>query len=189
MTFRGAGMPFAFSMSVLISRCAWHRRYRGYPKLLGIVPGQGLHLSFTDGICQKCAERVRADHLRIRVDRRPAVARRRGAWLPGLAAVTLSLVVALVLIARPTHELPPPVVATLPAALVAADRATDVTSPAGPSVSTRRQRTVEAARTPGLVAGKGRFTTTRVSASWRGAVRVTPAVFRASPPAARFQSP
>jgi len=36
--------------------------------------------------------------------------------MPGLAAVSLGLVVALVLVARPTHELPPlpPVVAALP---------------------------------------------------------------------------
>ena len=75
-----------------------------------------MHISFTDGICQKCAARVRADHLRARFDRGASADRREPAWLPGLAVVALAIVIGLVLVARPTHELPvpPPVVALLP---------------------------------------------------------------------------
>jgi hypothetical protein len=93
---------------MLISRCAWHRRYYGYTKILGINSWRGLQPNFTDGICQNCAARVRADHLRARFGRRAFAGRRDGAWVPGLAAVSLGIIVALVLIARPTHEPPPP---------------------------------------------------------------------------------
>ena len=103
---------------MLISRCAWHRRYHGYTKILGISSWRGLQPSFTDGICPKCAARVRADHLRSRFDRGASADRRETAWVPGLIALSLSVVVALVLVARPTHEPPPlpPVVAVLPPA-------------------------------------------------------------------------
>src|SRR2546426_7096097 len=100
-------MGFALSRIVLISRCAWHRRYHGYTKILGIGSWQGLNVSFTDGICSKCAARVRADHLRARFDRGASADRRGAAWVPGLAVASLATMVALVLIARPTHELPP----------------------------------------------------------------------------------
>src|SRR2546421_267886 len=111
-------MGFAPSRIVLISRCAWHRRYHGYTKILGIGSWQGLNVSFTDGICSKCAARVRADHLRARFDRAASTDRRGAAWVPGLAVASLATMVALVLIARPTHELPPvpAAVAVLPPA-------------------------------------------------------------------------
>ncbi|HEU5196257.1 MAG TPA: hypothetical protein VFW70_16060, partial [Methylomirabilota bacterium] len=80
---------------------------------------RGLQPSFTDGICHKCVARVRADHLRSR-DRGAGADRRNTTWMPGLLAVSLSIVVGLVLVARPTHEPPPlpPVVAVLPPAPV-----------------------------------------------------------------------
>lgn len=111
-------MGFALSRIVLISRCAWHRRYHGYTKILGIGSWQGLNVSVTDGICSKCAARVRADHLRARFDRGASADRRGAAWVPGLAVASLATMVALVLIARPTHELPPvpAAVAVLPPA-------------------------------------------------------------------------
>jgi hypothetical protein len=136
---------------VLISRCAWHRRYYGYTRLLGISSWRGLQVSFTDGICQKCAARVRADHLRARFDRGASADQRDTAWAPGLAAVSLAVVVALVLVARPTHELPvPPVVSLLPAASPAAEPAAQVaekpqTPVDAPPAAARR---VRAARPP-----------------------------------------
>src|SRR6185295_19697333 len=132
---------------MLISRCAWHRRYHGYTKLIGVSSWKGLHPRFTDGICQKCAARVRADHLRARFDRGASAARREHAWMPGLAAVSLAIVVTLVLIARPTHELPPlpPVVAVLPAppapqdlaAAAPAEEAVSVAEPTRPATQVR----------------------------------------------------
>lgn len=142
---------------MLISRCAWHRRYYGYTKILGIQNWRGLQPSFTDGICQNCAARVRADHLRARFDRRASSCRRDGAWLPGLAAVSLGIIVVLVLIARPTHELPPlpAAVALMPAAVVdrAAEESPAVTEPTPAptriaSSSQRFTRPVRSARSP-----------------------------------------
>lgn len=49
---------------MLICRCAWHQRYRGYPLLNGIASWRGWTVRFTDGICDKCLERFRADHQR-----------------------------------------------------------------------------------------------------------------------------
>src|ERR1043166_2625318 len=125
---------------MLISRCAWHRRYHGYTKILGISSWQGLQPSFTDGICQKCAARVRADHLRARYDRGASADRREHAWAPGLAAVSLAIMVSLVLIARPTHELPPlpRAVAILPPAAVesAAVEPAAVDAPSGQELAT-----------------------------------------------------
>ncbi len=58
---------------MLICRCAWHPRYRGYPLLNGIASWRGWNVRFTDGICEKCLERFRAEHHRfLRPRSRPA---------------------------------------------------------------------------------------------------------------------
>jgi hypothetical protein len=50
---------------LLICRCAWHRRYFGYPLLSGVVSWRGLSLRFTDGICPRCLDRFRSEHRRF----------------------------------------------------------------------------------------------------------------------------
>jgi hypothetical protein len=55
---------------VLICRCAWHPRYRGYPLLSGITSWRGWTVRFTDGICGKCLDRFRAEH-RLYLEQRP----------------------------------------------------------------------------------------------------------------------
>jgi hypothetical protein len=47
---------------MLLCRCAWHRRYRGYPLVSGVVSWRGFSVRFTDGICRGCLERFRAEH-------------------------------------------------------------------------------------------------------------------------------
>jgi hypothetical protein len=47
---------------VLICRCAWHQRYRGYPLLNGVASWRGWNVRFTDGICETCLKRFRAEH-------------------------------------------------------------------------------------------------------------------------------
>ena len=47
---------------MLICRCAWHQRYRGYPLLSGVASWRGWHIQFTDGICESCLVRFRAEH-------------------------------------------------------------------------------------------------------------------------------
>ena len=56
---------------MLICRCAWHRRYYGYPLLSGVVSWRGLGLRFTDGICPRCLDRFRTEH-RVFLNRRDA---------------------------------------------------------------------------------------------------------------------
>ena len=53
---------------MLICRCAWHRRYRGYPLLNGVASWRGWSVRFTDGICQTCLERFRAEYQRCLQD-------------------------------------------------------------------------------------------------------------------------
>jgi hypothetical protein len=48
--------------AVLICRCAWHQRYCGYPLLQGVASWRGWRVRFTDGICEKCLARFRAEH-------------------------------------------------------------------------------------------------------------------------------
>jgi len=50
---------------MLIGRCAWHPRYHGRPSWLGVTSWRGFNLRFTDGICPRCLERVRAEHRRM----------------------------------------------------------------------------------------------------------------------------
>ena len=56
--------------AVLISRCAWHPHYCGYPRLGGVASWRGWTVRFTDGICVKCLERFRAEHRRF-LERQP----------------------------------------------------------------------------------------------------------------------
>ncbi|HEX9818427.1 MAG TPA: hypothetical protein VGD07_02285 [Methylomirabilota bacterium] len=91
-------------MDVLISRCAWHRRYYGFGKLLGVSRGGEMRVSFTDGICRKCATRVRSDFKVSRIG--GGVPADRRAWMPGVALVVLAVMALVLLIARPTHDVP-----------------------------------------------------------------------------------
>jgi hypothetical protein len=61
---------------VLICRCVWHQRYRGYPLLNGVASWRGWGVRFTDGICQTCLERFRVEYqhyLQIRTDTPPRI--------------------------------------------------------------------------------------------------------------------
>jgi hypothetical protein len=60
---------------VLLSRCAWHPRYHGYPLVEGVASWSGWGVKFTDGICADCATRFRAE-LRVFVERRSVEAAR-----------------------------------------------------------------------------------------------------------------
>jgi hypothetical protein len=54
---------------MLFGRCAWHRYYHGYPLVNGVVSWRGLTVRFTDGICENCRDRFRAEH-RLFLERR-----------------------------------------------------------------------------------------------------------------------
>ena len=46
---------------MLLRRCAWHRRYHGYVKFLGVAKWRGWGFSFSDGMCTDCSARARAE--------------------------------------------------------------------------------------------------------------------------------
>ena len=46
---------------MLLMRCAWHPKYRGYPWLYGIRSWRGAGVSFSDGMCGPCARQWRAE--------------------------------------------------------------------------------------------------------------------------------
>lgn len=45
---------------MLLRRCAWHKQYRGYGRLLGVSSWRGNGIKFSDGMCAECAARTRA---------------------------------------------------------------------------------------------------------------------------------
>ncbi len=89
---------------MLVMRCAWHRRYFGYPKIYGIdrwkIPG----VTFLDGMCSVCARRWRAE-LRGGFERgdprRPAAII--PPWLPRVGVV-VAIASAVVLAAQPLER-------------------------------------------------------------------------------------
>jgi len=62
---------------VLLTRCAWHPRYHGYPLVEGVASWSGWGLKFTDGICSDCAARFRAEHRAFLERRRDEAVRQR----------------------------------------------------------------------------------------------------------------
>ena len=113
---------------MLLIRCAWHPRYHGYPRLLGVASWRGLSVHFTDAICPTCATRVTPERTRtVPSSQRP---RWPGAGRAAVLFVGVPLTAALVLAATPLSEPPvpsPPAVAALPssAAVPAATHAPD----------------------------------------------------------------
>jgi hypothetical protein len=104
---------------MLISRCAWHPFFRGYPRPLRVVSWRGPGVAFTDTICRSCAQRVRIEGLWASSPPTPV-------W-PGSAQtaalfVGLPLLMALVLMATPLHDTAPPPVREDAAVTASADR-------------------------------------------------------------------
>ena len=48
-------------VGMFIRRCAWHPRYHGYGKFLGISSWRGWTITFSDGLCDGCGVRVREE--------------------------------------------------------------------------------------------------------------------------------
>src|SRR2546428_462163 len=152
----GSGTEFALPRGVLLVRCAWHSRYHGYPRLLGVASWRGLRVQFSDGICPTCATRVMFDYARAvpppEASRWPDT--RRAAAL----FVGVPLTAALVLAAAPLSEPPPPpAVSALPADV--AGPAPDVTrvaaaEPRGPRGATRRDCDAIARRAVALASSR-----------------------------------
>ncbi|MGH7325810.1 MAG: hypothetical protein ACREJ9_14370 [Candidatus Rokuibacteriota bacterium] len=94
----------------MLRRCAWHRRYFGYPVVCGIAGWGGRGVDFSDWICRRCAARVRRD-----LGHRPPNSRTEPAlaawWDPFLvlppAAATLLVAAMILVVASPFDHLPP----------------------------------------------------------------------------------
>ena len=104
---------------MLISRCAWHPFFRGYPRPLRVVSWRGPGVAFSDTICRSCAARVRIEGLWASSPPKPVWP---GSAQTALLFVGLPLLWALVLMAAPLHDAgPPPAREETLAALVAAE--------------------------------------------------------------------
>ena len=118
---------------MLIRRCAWHREVHGYTVLHGIASWRGLSVRFTDGVCRRCAARVRVEwHLGRAPSASPLqlasfvfTRYRYGGLVAGLA---LLAVVVLPVFGPAVPERPAP---TLPVAQVATTIAAPAAVPAG----------------------------------------------------------
>jgi len=101
-------------------RCAWHARYYGYPRLLGVGSWRGLRVQFADGICPTCATRVMSDYTQATPP--PETTRWPGATRAAALFVGVPLTAALVLAATPLSEPPPmpPALSALPSSVTAA---------------------------------------------------------------------
>jgi hypothetical protein len=139
----------------------------------------GIH--FTDGICPKCAARVRSDFKVSRSGGR--VPADRHGWMPGIAVVALAVMVALILIARPTHDVPVPA----NVALSPPPPAAEAEPAASPELAPPPSRVVRYPRTTLLT--RGPSTTLRdAPAAGRSLPRAT-IVYRVGPRRDSTQSP
>ncbi len=93
------------SLGMVISRCAWHAFFRGYPRPLRVLSWRGRGVSFSDTICPSCAERVRIERLWGTSPPTPVWP---GSPQTALVFVGLPLLTALVLLATPLHDAAPP---------------------------------------------------------------------------------
>lgn len=120
---------------MLISRCAWHPFFCGYPRPLRVISWRGPGIAFTDTICRACAERVRIEGLWASSPPKPVWP---GSAQTALLFVGLPLSMALVLMAAPLGDGTPP-----PARQEAAAPAVDppaLEPPAAPSLPRARTR-------------------------------------------------
>jgi hypothetical protein len=74
---------------MFVRRCAWHPLYHGYGKLLGITSWRGWTVTFSDGLCERCAARTREEWGLPPVIAAPEDHRR--AWRPAVAYATVAL--------------------------------------------------------------------------------------------------
>jgi hypothetical protein len=74
---------------MFVRRCAWHPLYHGHGKLLGITSWRGWTVTFSDGLCDRCAARTREEWGLPAAISTPEGHRR--AWRPALAYATVAL--------------------------------------------------------------------------------------------------
>jgi hypothetical protein len=121
---------------MLIRRCAWHREVHGYTLLHGIASWRGFSVKFTDGVCRRCAARVRVEwHLGrlpsaspFRLARLVPIRYRYAGLAAGLAVIAAA-VLPITAPRRPARPGPAPQVAELAAGVGAPAAATEAVAP------------------------------------------------------------
>src|SRR5262245_46905136 len=73
---------------MFIRRCAWHPRYQGHGKVLGISSLRGWTVTFSDGMCDRCAVRVRQEW---GLPPLPEIQGDHRSWRPAFPYVTVGL--------------------------------------------------------------------------------------------------
>jgi hypothetical protein len=130
---------------MILHRCAWHARYRGYPAIYSVSGERGWKISCADGICRNCADRVRDDWRLVKLGTRP---RARRAGIIRSAALGLTIVATLLgaesvdapLAPPPAHIGTAPVVERVPAPRAVAEPVRAVRRAASPRARAARMR-------------------------------------------------
>ena len=94
-------MAIAVVVAMVISRCAWHPFFCGYPRPLRVVSWRGARIAFADTICRSCAARVRIEGLWAPSPPPPVWP---GSAHTALLFIGLPVLIALVLMATPLHD-------------------------------------------------------------------------------------
>lgn len=155
---------------MLVRRCAWHVRYRGYPLLYGVAVWSGRRLAFTDGLCAGCAARIKRDG-----DEAPELAVDLAAWARPALAVAVLLVPLLV---PRSIDQGPPRLFDVPAALALAPVEAEQSARAAersPLVMSVPGSVVADARAGAVVESVGPSPTRRPARSRRQAAHFAPA--------------
>lgn len=83
---------------MFIRRCGWHRRYYGHGKLLGVTSWLSLTLTFSDGMCDRCAVRAREewDLPRVAAENSPELSPRTRSPFPFVTATVAASIAVVV---------------------------------------------------------------------------------------------
>ena len=80
---------------MFVRRCAWHRKYNGHAKFLGVSSWGGWGITFSDGMCRDCAAKARAEW-QLPPSTRPAPPPRLRALRPDFAYAVAVLLLGLI---------------------------------------------------------------------------------------------
>jgi hypothetical protein len=125
---------------MLLRRCAWHRRFHGYPVVYGVASWRGRSITFTDGVCRSCAGRVRREW-RL-VERSPFMMSRRFRRIAA-GALSVAMLAGTLLSPGPLSDLPSRMAAVNPPTV-----AVDARAPIQGPVRPRRPRVKHVVKRP-----------------------------------------
>ena len=92
---------------MLLRRCAWHKQYRGYGKLLGVSSWRGYGVAFSDGMCADCAARTR-EAWNLPTTSRPLVPSLGIPWATAAVALAAAAVISGIVVGPVERAVAPP---------------------------------------------------------------------------------